>query len=163
MFSLIVAYDKNHCIGAKGKMAWHIPGELKRFKQLTTGHTIVMGWNTFAGLKEELPNRKTILISRNHIRHTQNCISTPDFQEFLNAHKNTKEEIFIVGGAQIYQQALPYVKKFYITEIDMQVQNGDVYFPKLDFSDMQKTYEEKVNGEIPYTYFTYERTKTKEK
>ena len=163
MFSLIVAYDKNHCIGAKGRMAWNIPGELKRFKELTTGNTIVMGWRTFAGMKGELPNRKTILVSRNHLRHTKNCTSINDLKPFLEKHKDSKEEIFIVGGAQIYEQALPYVRKFYITEIEMEVQNGDAYFPKLDYQNMKKTFEQKVDGKIPYTYYTYERTKTLEK
>lgn len=163
MFSIIVAYDKNHCIGARGRMAWKIPGELTRFKDLTTGHIVVMGRKTYDAIGHPLPNRKNIVVSRNFFKHSKNCTTINDFGKFLEKYKNSKEEIFITGGAEIYQQALPYVQKFYITEIDMEVQNGDAYFPKLDFGSMKKTYQQKVDGEIPFTYLTFEKTKNLEK
>lgn len=164
MFSIIVAYDKNHCIGAKGKMPWKIPGELKRFKEVTTNHVVVMGRKTFDAIGNRLlPNRKNIIVSKSFMKHCKDCMTISNFPEFLEKYKNSPEEIFIIGGEQIYKQALPYVQKFYVTEIDLEVENGDKFFPAPDFSKMRKSFQQSVEGKTPYTYYTFEKTKISEK
>lgn len=155
MTGLIAAYTKNRVIGNKGIIPWKIKGEQQRFRKLTTGHTIIMGRRSFEEIGKPLPNRKTILISNTIQYNDENCITVPSLQEALKAAVN-EEEVYISGGAMVYQEALPLVDKMYITVIDKEIE-GDTFFPSFHEEDFRITYEEHVDGEIPYTYYTYER------
>ena len=145
MISLIVAVSKNNVIGNNGVIPWKIKGEQKRFKELTTGKTIIMGRKSFEEIGKPLPNRKTILISNTQHIELENCVTV-----------NSLLEAFVAGGGQVYKEAFPYADRIYITVIDKMV-DGNVYFPEICEDDFIKTYEERIDGEIPYTYFTYER------
>ena len=157
MISIIVAVAKNNVIGNKGIMPWKIEGEQRRFKELTTGHTIIVGRKTFQAEGKPLPNRKTIIISKTKNIKCENCVTGKSLKEALELAKDEKE-IFIAGGGEIYRQVLPMTDRIYLTIIDKVIE-GDVYFPQINEDEFVKTYEERIEGEIPYTYYTYERRK----
>lgn len=155
MISLIVAVSKNNVIGNNGVIPWKIKGEQRRFKELTTGKTIIMGRKSFKEIGRPLPNRKTIIISNTENIVADNCMTVKSLLEAFDLVKG-EEEVFIAGGGQVYKEALPYSDKIYITVID-KIIDGNVYFPQIDKEDFVKTYEQRIEGEIPYTYYTYER------
>ena len=155
MISLIVAVSKNNVIGNNGVIPWKIKGEQKRFKELTTGKTIIMGRKSFEEIGKPLPNRKTILISNTQHIELENCVTVNSLLEAFALSKN-ESEVFVAAGGQVYKEAFPYADRIYITVIDKMV-DGNVYFPEICEDDFIKTYEERIDGEIPYTYFTYER------
>lgn len=161
MLSIIVAKAKNNIIGKNNKLLWSLPEDLKRFKKLTTGHTIIMGRKTFDSLGRVLPNRK-------HIVFTQN----PDFKvedenvEIVHSMLEIKQYIddenenFVIGGAMIYNLLLPYTKKMYVTEINQDFE-GDAFFPKINLEDWKIIEREKgiknEKNNLEYEYVTYER------
>ena len=109
MISIIVAVTKNNVIGNKGTMPWKIKGEQRRFKELTTGHTIIVGRKTFEAEGKPLPNRKTIIISKTKNIECENCVTVKALKEALELAKDEKE-IFIAGGGEIYRQVLPMTR-----------------------------------------------------
>jgi dihydrofolate reductase (trimethoprim resistance protein) len=157
MISIIVAVSKNYVIGSKGIIPWRVKGEQRRFKELTTGKTIIMGRKSFEEIGKPLPNRKTIVISNTQNITADNCITVKSLNEAFDLVKN-ENEVFIAGGGQVYKDALPYSERIYITVVD-QIVDGDVYFPEISEKDFVKTYEERIDGEMPFTYYTYERKK----
>lgn len=157
MISLIVAVAKNNVIGNNGIIPWKIKGEQKRFKELTIGKTIIMGRKSFEEIGRPLPNRKTILISNTQHIESENCITVKSLFEALDLAQD-EDEVFVAGGGQVYKEAFPYADRIYITVIDKIIE-GNVYFPEISDNDFVKKYEERIDGEIPYTYYTYERKK----
>lgn len=136
MLSIIVAKANNDVIGGDNKLLWHISKDLKRFKEITTGHTIIMGRKTFESLPKVLPNRKHIVITRDKnfkvdsdMVHIVNDIST-----VLEKFKDSDEEAFVIGGGEIYKALLPYCKKIYLTRVYKNFE-GDTIFPNLDLED----------------------------
>ncbi|MBU5454283.1 dihydrofolate reductase [Caproiciproducens sp. MSJ-32] len=136
MLSIIVAKANNDVIGGDNKLLWHISKDLKRFKEITTGHTIIMGRKTFESLPKVLPNRKHIVITRDKnfkvdsdMVHIVNDIST-----VLEKFKDSDEEAFVIGGGEIYKSLLPYCKKIYLTRVYKNFE-GDTIFPNLDLED----------------------------
>ena len=132
MISIIVAVARNDVIGKDNKLIWHLPEDLKRFKKLTTGHTIIMGRKTFESLGRVLPNRKHIVISHNQKLdiNNENVEILTNFA-LLKKYIESPEECFVIGGAQIYQMMLPFANKMYITRINEDF-DGNVFFPKYD-------------------------------
>lgn len=157
MLALIVAMSKNHVIGNKGVIPWKIKGEQKKFKELTTGKTVIMGKRSFEEIGKPLPNRRTIVISNTVNYEYDNCVTLGSLQEALT-YIGT-DEAFVAGGELLYKEALPLVDRMYITLIDMQVE-GDTYFPKFNKEEFELVEEEKFEGEIPYQYLTYVRKET---
>jgi dihydrofolate reductase len=132
MISLIVAKSKNNIIGNKGKIPWHIPNDLKRFKNLTTDNVVIMGRKTYESLPEEykpLPNRMNIIISRDKSYSVNNCLVFNKIEKALRK-AGTDKEIFIIGGGEIYKEGIKYADKIYVTEVDGDF-TGDTYFPEL--------------------------------
>lgn len=154
MINLIVAFAKNQVIGNNGCIPWKIKGEQKRFKELTTGNVVIMGRRSYEEIGKPLPNRTTIVISSTKNFDSENCITVKNFREAIEIAGD--KEIYISGGAKLYQEALPLVEKMYITEIDYDVK-GDTYFPPFDKEQFIKEVNERFEGEIPYTYVTYTR------
>lgn len=152
MIAIIVAIDKNRGIGNKGTMPWKIKGELERFKSLTTGNVVVMGRRTFEAIGKPLKNRMNVIVSSTLDINEENCISVRSLQEALEKYKN--QDIYISGGSQLYQEALAYAERLYITEIDMEAE-VDTYFPEFDKEQYRKQIEKEVQGEINYRYCTY--------
>jgi dihydrofolate reductase (trimethoprim resistance protein) len=155
MISSIAAISKNNVLGNQGVIPWKIKGEQKRFKELTTGKTIIMGRKSFEEIGNPLPNRKTILISNTLKMKEENCITVGSLREALELVKH-EEEVFIAGGGLVYQEAMQYIDKIYLTVIDIEI-DGDTFFPIIDPNKFRITYSEKIDGDIPYTYYTYEK------
>lgn len=134
IISCIVATDKNNVIGINNKMPWHIPEDLKYFKKITTGHCIIMGRKNFESIGKPLPHRTNIIVSRNTGFYYSGCIVTDSIEKALSiAFELNETEVFITGGAQIYNQTIEYWDKLYITEIDAAFV-GDTFFSEIDFS-----------------------------
>jgi len=131
MISIIAAVAKDRAIGFENKLIYWLPNDLKRFKALTTGHTIVMGRNTFLSLpKGALPNRRNIVLSRSQ-KEFPGCETYSSLKEALQ-HCAPDEEIYIIGGASVYKQALPIADRLCLTEIDDTPEQADTFFPPYD-------------------------------
>ena len=161
MLSIIVAKAKNNIIGKDNKLIWKLPEDLKRFKELTTGHTIIMGRKTFESLGRVLPNRKHIIFSQNpdfkvEDHNVRVVHSMLEIQEYIE----NEEENFVIGGSMIYNLLMPYVTKMYVTEINQEFE-GDTFFPRIDTTIWKETSRQKglKNEENPldYDYVIYEK------
>ena len=161
MLSIIVAKAKNNAIGKDNELLWHLSDDLKRFKKLTTGHTIIMWRKTFESLGRVLPNRKHIVFTQNpdfkvNDENVEIVHSMLQIQEYIE----NEEEAFVIGGAIIYNLLMPYVKKMYVTEIDKDF-DGDAFFPKIDKEIWKEISREKgpedAENKFTYEYVTYER------
>ncbi|MBD9158504.1 MAG: dihydrofolate reductase [Clostridiales bacterium] len=161
MLSIIVAKAKNNIIGKNNELVWHLPEDLKHFKELTTGHTIIMGRKTYESLGKPLPNRKHIIFSQNpdfkvHEENVQVVHSLLEIQDLIEG----KEEAFVIGGAMIYNFLMPYVKKMYVTEIKQEF-DGDAFFPIIDSEEWKETSRTKgiknEENNLDYDFVTYEK------
>ena len=162
MLSIIVAKAKNNIIGKNNSLVWHLPEDLKHFRKLTTGHTIIMGRKTFESLGRVLPDRKHIIFSQNpdfkvNDENVEVVHSLLQIQGLIEG----EEEAFVIGGAMIYNFLMPYVKKMYVTQINEEFE-GDAFFPKIDEKVWRKTSEEKgikdEENKLDYEFITYERS-----
>lgn len=139
MISIIAALARNGAIGYHNDLIYHLPADLKRFKALTTGHSIVMGRHTFESFpKGALPNRRNIVLSRNTDLTLPGAEVFTSLEAALKACKN-EEEVFVIGGGSIYQQALPYAERLLLTLVDDTPQNADTFFPALLTTDWEIT------------------------
>lgn len=149
MFSIIVAIGKNNEIGKKNKLIWHIPEDLKNFKKITTGKTVVMGRKTYESIGRALPNRKNIILTRNfNIKYDENIEVYNDLENFIDKYKNNNEEIFIIGGEEIYKEFLKrdIVEKLYISHVDFQCEDADAYFLQIDYRKWKKQSENQYDN-----------------
>ncbi|MGK0255900.1 MAG: dihydrofolate reductase [Arcobacteraceae bacterium] len=143
--SMIVAYGKNWEIGLNNEMLWHISEDFKNFKEITSGHHILMGRKTFESIGKPLPNRTSIVLSNSEFKH-EGVHTFNDIQESLNfARESGEEEIFIIGGAQIYETVFPYVDKMYLTQVDFDGE-ADVFLKPIDFSTWDLTHEKSYDA-----------------
>ncbi len=132
--SIVVAIAQNLAIGINNQLLTHIPGDLPRFKQLTTGHTVIMGRKTFESLpKGALPNRRNIVITHNPELQFPNCNMAHSMQECLNM-LSPNEKVFVIGGGEIYSLFLPLASKLIITSINKEFPLADAFFPHVDFT-----------------------------
>ncbi len=158
--SIIVAVaGERRVIGERGGMPWHIPEELKRFREITMGHPIIMGRKTHESIGRVLPGRVNIVITRDPSYQVEGIIVTHSLEKALRLAEDQpgKEEVFVVGGGEIYKQALPLVDKLYLTVIDKEVE-GDVFFP--DYSEFKKVVwqsEEQESEGFKYRFLELER------
>ncbi|MBP3831524.1 MAG: dihydrofolate reductase [Clostridia bacterium] len=158
MLSIIVAIAKNNVIGKDNKLIWHLPEDLKRFKRLTTGHTIIMGRKTFESLGRILPNRHHVILCNDaELNINDENVEVLNDISLLDKYINSDEENFVIGGATMYKLLMPYCKKMYITEINKDF-DGDVWFPKIDLDKWKITNKEKgltdENNPFEYEYVT---------
>ena len=155
MLSIIVAIADNNVIGKDNKLIWHLPEDLKRFKSLTTGHTIIMGRKTFESLGRILPNRKHVILCNDmELNIDDENVEVLDDISKLDKYINSDEEIFVIGGATIYKLLMPYAKKLYITKINQDFV-GDVYFPEIK-EDEWKEVKRESGLKNEETLFDYE-------
>ncbi len=162
MISIIVAVAENLAIGKNNNLLWHIPNDLKRFKQITTGHTIIMGKRTYLSLpKRPLPNRRSIVITDVTGEVIEGCEMAYSIQEAIDKCKPS-EENFIIGGASVYRQFLPYTDRLYLTQVH-KIFEGDVFFPEIDFDQWILQKEEiflpEEESELAYSFMIYDRLK----
>lgn len=129
MFSIIAAIGKNRELGKGGNLVFHLKDDMKFFRETTTGHKIVMGRKTWESLHGKLKNRTNIVISSHNIADADEHYFS--IEDFIKKYEDSDEEIFIIGGASIYNAFLPYAKNLYLTEIDSSA-DADVFFPEFD-------------------------------
>ena len=155
--SLIVAMAKNRTIGLDGAMPWHIPEDLKFFKRVTMGHPVIMGRKTYQSIGAALPGRTNIVVTRNKDFEAADADVVHDLSEALTKAKATeklwrpdggREEIFVIGGADIYGQALPEAQRIYMTEVH-QEHPGDAFFPELAEGEWKETDRQDRDPETP--------------
>lgn len=156
MIGLIVAYTRNRVIGKDGKIPWRIKGEQRRFRELTTGNVVVMGRKSYDEIGKPLPNRFTIVVSSTAQYSAENCVTVSSLSEAIEYAKENRpaENIYLSGGAGIYREGIELAEKLFITEIDAEI-DGDTFFPEFDISLYDKTVDEVIDGDIPYSYVTY--------
>ena len=161
MLSIIVAKGKNNIIGKENKLVWSLPADMKRFRELTTGHVIIMGRKTFESLGKILPNRKHVVFTQNpdfkvDDENVQIVHSMLEIKEYID----NDEENFVIGGAMIYSLLMPHVTKMYVTEINKDF-DGDTFFPKINLDIWKETRREKgtqdEENKFDYDFVTYER------
>lgn len=152
--ALIVAFAQNRVIGNKGSIPWKIKGEQLRFKKLTVGNVVIMGRRSYEEIGHPLPDRYTIVVSSTVRYEAENCTTVTSLEEALKKAEN--KNVYISGGARLYQEAISLVDEMYITEIEAEVQ-GDTFFPDFKKEDFIRIVEEKVEGAVPYTHLTYIR------
>ena len=163
MISLIVAIGVNNLIGKDNDLPWNYPEDLKYFKKTTLNHPVIMGENTFYSIEgrahHPLPNRKNIVATLNKDFHYEKegyeVEVVYDFISWMKEHKDDDEEMFVIGGKQIYKLALDYVNKMYITHVNKEYE-GNVFFPPIDYSKFNKI-SSNIQGDLEFAI--YERKK----
>jgi dihydrofolate reductase len=157
--AIIVAMARNRTIGINNTLPWRIPEDLKRFKSLTMGHHLIMGRKTFDSIDKPLPGRITVVVTRNEALKIEGCIMAHSLEDAIKVCAGD-DEIFIVGGAELYALAMPLVDTIYLTEI-MQDIAGDTRFPEFDRELWQELAREQCSQESPqaleYHFVTYGR------
>ena len=153
-YSIIAAIGKNRELGKNNDLIWHLPNDLKFFREVTSNHTIIMGRNTFESLPRMLPNRKHIVLtSRDGLPSEVEVYR--ELKQILERYKDTEEEIFIIGGASIYTQFLEHSSKLYLTEIDAEEQ-ASVYLPEFDKEQYEReVLKENEDNGISYKHVLY--------
>ena len=134
IISLLVAMDERRGIGKDGKLPWHLSSDLKRFRELTMGHHIIVGRKTFESIGKPLPGRRTIVVTRNADLRPEGCQVAASVEAAIEtARINAENEAFVIGGADVYAQALEIADRVYLTEVHAEV-DADTFFPEFDRS-----------------------------
>lgn len=161
MKSIIVAYDKNYGIGAGNDLLWgrSMPGDLKHFKDITSGHTVIMGYNTYKSIGRPLPDRRNIIISD----RPENIDGFEVVDSLGSAYELVADdrEVFVIGGGKVYSTALPTADRIYATEVNTLFENAEIFFPTIDKDTWQEVSREKHFADdlnsYDYDFVIYER------
>lgn len=159
--SLIVAMDNNRGIGKAGRLPWHLPADLKLFKQITMGHHLIMGRKTWESIGRPLPGRTMIVLTHQPDYQPDGCIVARSLDEGLDiALRNGEEEVFVIGGAQVFTQALPIADRIYLSRVEG-VFEADASFPEIDLTDWalleRVAYPADDNNPLAFTFEILER------
>ena len=161
MITIIAAIGANNELGKDNDLIWHLPADLKRFKKVTTGHTIIMGRNTFESIGRPLPNRRSIIITRNTSYKKEGCDVVHSLEDAIKLIKD-QDNAFIIGGAQIYHEAIEknLVDQLDITEVHQDF-NADVYFPSIDKSTWEEvsrvSFTPDEKNRYNYSFLSYKK------
>ena len=155
MIGLIVARSKNNVIGKNGEIPWKIKGEQKQFRELTMGNVVIMGRKSYEEIGRPLPNRRNIIVSRTQKFEGDNLQTVSSLQEAITAAGDA--DIYVAGGYGLFKEALSFVDKMYITEVDMIVEDGDVFFPEFDADEFEVSIGEVGGDDIKFTRVVYTR------
>ena len=159
MIILIAAIAENNALGKDNQIIWHLPDDFKRFKQLTTGHHIIMGRKTFESFPKPLPNRTHIVISRQKNYKPEGCIVVSNLDQAFAACPET-EDVFVIGGAQIYDLALPFCEKLELTRVHKSY-DADAYFPEINLLQWDlissEFHAKDDKHAVDFTYETYQK------
>ena len=161
MISLIAAIGKNYEIGKKNMLLWKIPADMKHFKDTTRDHTVIMGQKTFESIGMPLPNRRNIVVTREDSFNASGVEISRDLDKTLAEFKKSSEEVFVIGGAMVYGQAIKVADKLYITHVSGEFPDADTFFPEIIpvvWNEISHQ-EHKKDSENPYdyTFSIYER------
>lgn len=161
MVSAIVAVSENNVIGKDNDLIWKLPRDMKHFKETTTGHYIIMGRKTFESNGRPLPNRTNVIITRDKNYTAESCIVVNSLDDALEEAKNDTEA-FIIGGGIIYELAMPFIDRIYLTKIHHSF-DGDTYFPEINMEEWdikeERKFEPDEKNIYPFTIFTLDRKK----
>ncbi|WP_153462684.1 dihydrofolate reductase [Sediminibacillus terrae] len=155
MISLLYAMDRNRVIGYQNDLPWRLPNDLKFFKQMTTGNTIIMGRKTFTSMGGPLPNRENVILTKDRSFQADGCLILHSVEEILTwSEKEPEIELFVIGGSEIFRQILPFADRMYMTFID-ETFPGDTFFPAYDERDwkLSKKVQGERNERNPYDYY----------
>jgi len=162
--SIIVAVSENNVIGIDNQLPWHLPADLKYFKNLTSGHPIIMGRKTFESIGRPLPNRENIVITRDAAFHHEGIVIKHSIEEAIQYCRTKDDEIFIIGGDTIYQQTISWVNRIYYTRVHVSLEHGTAFFPVLNMEEwklVQSEYHIKdEKNQYDYTFEVYDRMLT---
>lgn len=156
--TLIVARARNGVIGRNNELPWHLPEDLRHFRQQTTGHVVLMGRKTWESIGRPLPNRRMVVISRQQLDLPEGVALAGSLEEAISRHAADAKELFVIGGAQIYAQAMPLADRIVLTEIDLEPE-GDAFFPTPAAADWQEvSRQQAVSADgISHAFITYQR------
>ena len=159
--SSIVAVAKNGVIGKNNEMPWYLPKDMRYFKKKTINHHVIMGRKNFEAMGNPLPKRTNIILTRDPFYISSSCIVAHTIEESLSiAFENEEEEVFIIGGGEIYKQSMDYWDRLYITEIDEEV-DGDVFFPPVNYEEWtlvsEEAHQKDENNPFDFVFKVYER------
>lgn len=157
--SLVAAMAENRVIGEQGRLPWHLPEDLKHFKKLTVDRTVIMGRKTFEEIKRPLDNRRNVVITRNRAFQPHGVTLVPSLEEAL-AVGATEDEVFVIGGGEIFRLALPRADRLYLTVVHADVE-GDTRFPEFDQTawalESEVRHEADARHAYPFTFRNYVR------
>ncbi|TXK36760.1 dihydrofolate reductase [Pontibacter qinzhouensis] len=160
MIAIVVAADEQQTIGKDNQLIWHLPADLRHFKAITMGHPIIMGRKTYESIGKPLPGRTSIIITKQPDYKAEGCLVVHSLQEAIGKARDLDETACIIGGAEIYRQALPYTDTVYLTRIHHSFE-GDVFFPELKESEWKQTaaaqHEPDEKNRYAYTFLEYKR------
>ncbi|WKD85927.1 Dihydrofolate reductase [Polaribacter huanghezhanensis] len=161
--TIIAAIANNNALGKDNDLIWHLPVDLKRFKKVTSGHHILMGRNTFESIGKPLPNRTTVIITRNKNYQAEGCIVVDSIEKAIEVAKEDAQ-IFIIGGAQIYKQAMAsnLVDQLDITQVHQSF-DADVFFPEIDskiwYEIAREDFSSDEKNKYDYSFISYQKRK----
>ncbi|MEN8185819.1 MAG: dihydrofolate reductase [Bacteroidota bacterium] len=159
MLTIIAAIAENNALGKDNQLIWHLPADLKRFKKVTSGHHVIMGRKTFDSLGKPLPNRTTIIITRKNDYHVEGCLTANSLDEAIELARADKDP-YILGGAEIYKQAMAVADKLDLTFIHHKFE-ADAFFPEIDKSVWKETsrqdYKADEKNKYDYSFVSYEK------
>lgn len=158
LISLIVAMASNRVIGDKGEIPWKIPGEQKMFKEITMGHTMIMGRKTYEAIGRALPGRTNIVVTRQTDYSAPDCIVVHDLKSALESCPVDESEAFIIGGGQIYHETITSADRIYLTVVQREVP-GDTYFPEFSESEFKAIKSDTIDAAESYHFYVYERVR----
>ncbi|CAM4233169.1 dihydrofolate reductase [Bacillus manliponensis] len=162
MISLLVAMDKNRVIGKDNDLPWRLPADLAYFKTVTMGHHIIMGRKTFESIGRPLPGRTNVVITRNKDYKVEGCQVIHAIDDVKKMSEETNEELFVIGGAEIFKEVLSFADRLYITKIEEEFE-GDTFFPEVNENEWEEVFMEQgvTDEKNPYTYYfcRYEKKK----
>jgi len=160
MTTIVVAMGRNREIGKENQLLWHLPKDLKHFKEITSNHPIIMGRKTYESIGKPLPNRTNIVISRKIDWFEEGILIVGSIKEALKFAKKIDENVFIIGGGNIYEQTIDLADKIEITLVDATLE-ADTYFPKIDEKNWRKTneicHEKDEKNQFDFCFQTFER------
>lgn len=159
--SIIVAFDSNRLIGKNNQLPWHLPADLKHFKEITMGHHMIMGRKTFESIGKPLPGRTSIIVTRQNDYSAEGCIVFNSIEHAI-AYCKDENEVFFIGGAELFNHAMKYADKLYLTEIHHAFE-GDTYFQEINSDIWQEVFRENhfadEKNKWDFTYLNYIRKK----
>ncbi len=159
--ALIAAMDRNRLIGKNNDLPWRLPADLRWFKSTTMGKPIIMGRKTHESIGKALPGRKNIVVTRNSAFEAEGCEVVHSLNDALAASKEAEEAV-VIGGAALYQEALPKAERLYLTFVDAEL-DGDVWFPEINFDEWVETKRDAFapdeKNKFPYAFAVFDRKK----
>lgn len=161
MISIIVAVAENNVIGKDNDLIWHLPRDLKHFKETTTGHYVIQGRKTFESCGKPLPNRTNVIITRDNNYKAEGCIVVHSLEDAIKEAKDDSEA-FIIGGGKIYEQAMSLVDRIYLTRVHHSFE-GDTFFPEINMEEWieidRRDFEPDEKNKYSFTILTLDRKK----